>query len=152
MAMTLRRRWAKRPELIGGALQSVLSRLAPQEQLQIVSVAKVWPEVVGEGIARRTEVIGVKFHTAVVKVSGAMWIQELSLMKRDILARLTARLGDDSVRDVRFVVGSLGRRGGPRPRAAVRQTRRALMLPELKDPELQRLFDSLIEAWGRSPR
>ena len=47
-------------------------------------------EIVGETIARRTEIVSLKFHTAVVKVSGAMWIQELNLMKSQILARVTA--------------------------------------------------------------
>jgi hypothetical protein len=33
-----------------------------------------------------------------------------------------------------------------------RDPRKAIALPELKDPELKRAFESLIEAWGRSPR
>jgi hypothetical protein len=33
-----------------------------------------------------------------------------------------------------------------------RGTRQATALPKLKDPELKRAFESLIEAWGRSPR
>jgi predicted nucleic acid-binding Zn ribbon protein len=58
-----------------------------------VRLVRLWPEVVGEMIARRTEVTGLKFHTAVVKVSGAMWIQELNLMKRQILERLRVAMG-----------------------------------------------------------
>ena len=133
-------------------MQSVLERLDPEGHFEIVRLTKVWPEVVGETIARRTEVSQLKFHPAVVQVSRAMWIQELNLMKREILARLIARLGDDSVRDLRFVMGSLSRRGTPRPRLAPRETRKAIALPELKDPLLKRAFESLIEAWGRSPR
>jgi predicted nucleic acid-binding Zn ribbon protein len=145
--------WRKKaPERLGSAMQSVLERLDPEGHFEIVRLTKVWPEVVGETIARRTEVSQLKFHTAVVKVSRAMWIQELNLMKREILARLIARLGDDSVRDLRFVMGSLSRRGTPRPRLAPRETRKAIALPELKDPLLKRAFESLIEAWGRSPR
>jgi predicted nucleic acid-binding Zn ribbon protein len=148
--MSLRRR--KSPERFGDAMQSVLDRLDPEGHFEIVRLTRVWPEIVGEAIARRTEVSQLKFHTAVVKVSGAMWIQELSLMKREILARLVARLGDDSVRDLRFVKGTLSRRGTPRGRLVPRGTRKAIALPELKDPELKRAFESLIEAWGRSPR
>jgi len=148
--MGLRRK--KSPERVGNAMQAVLDRLDPEGHFDIVRLTKLWPEIVGETIARRTEVSQLKFHTAVVKVSSAMWIQELSLMKREILARLIARLGDDSVRDLRFVKGSLSRRGTPRPRVIPRETRKAIALPELKDPELRRAFESLIEAWGRSPR
>ena len=116
-------------------------------------LVQAWPEIVGETIARRTEVVELKFHTAVVRVSGAMWIQELNLLKPEILARLAPRVGDDAVRDLRFVQGRLSRRPArPRLRTVARAPRHAVELPELKDPELRRAFESLIEAWGRAPR
>ena len=98
--------------------------------------------------------VELKFHTAVVRVSGAMWIQELNRsLKPEILARLAARVGDDAVRDLRFVQGRLSRRPArPRLRTVARAPRRAVELPESKDPELRRAFESLIEAWGRAPR
>ncbi len=148
--MAIRQR--KPPERVSGPLKSILDRLDTGNYFAIVRLVKAWPEVVGEQIARRTEVSALKFHTAVIKVSSAMWIQELGLMKRQILERLVAELGDDSVRDLRFVKGTLSRRGTRRPRLVRRETRRSVKLPELKDPELRRAFESLIEAWGRSPR
>lgn len=142
----------KLPERIGGPLLSLIDKLDPRGHFDIVRLAKVWPEVVGEAIARRTAIAGLKFHVAVIKVSNAMWIQELGLMKPEILTRLRAALRNDSVRDIRFVRGALGRRQKPRLRSVPRHTRRAIELPELKDPELKRAFESLIEAWGRAPR
>ena len=140
------------PQQIGGALQEILSRLDSEGHFEIVRLMRLWPGVVGELIARRTEVNGLKFHTAVVKVSGAMWIQELNLMKPQILARLREAMGNDAVRDLRFVSGRLSRRQRPKLRSVPRETRRSIELPELKDPELRRAFESLIEAWGRSSR
>jgi predicted nucleic acid-binding Zn ribbon protein len=142
----------KSPQQIGGALQEILSRLDSEGHFEIVRLMRLWPEVVGEAIARRTEVTGLKFHTAVVKVSGAMWIQELNLMKPQILERLRSAMGNDAVRDLRFVSGRLSRRERPKLRSIPRETRRSVELPELKDPELRRAFESLIEAWGRSSR
>jgi predicted nucleic acid-binding Zn ribbon protein len=142
----------KSPQQIGGALQEILSRLDTEGHFEIVRLMRLWPGVVGEMIARRTEVNGLKFHTAVVKVSGAMWIQELNLMKPQILARLREAMGNDAVRDLRFVSGRLSRRERPKLRSVPRETRRSIELPELKDPELRRAFESLIEAWGRSAR
>jgi hypothetical protein len=133
-------------------LQPILDRIDSEGHFGIVRLMKVWPEVVGENIARRTEVQSLKFHTAVVKVSGAMWIQELNLMKAQILGRLSAELRDDSVRDIRFVQGRLSRRERPKLRAVPRAVRHSVKLPELKDPELRRAFESLIEAWGRASR
>ena len=148
--MSLRRK--KSPERVGDVMQAVLNRLDREGSFEVVRLTKVWPEVVGETIARHTEISHLKFHTAVVKVSRAMWIQELSLMKQQILDRVSAAMGNDSVRDVRFVKGALSRRERPRLRSVPRHTRHAIELPEMKDPELKRAFESLIEAWGRAPR
>ncbi len=142
----------KPPERVGASLQPILDKIDREGAFGIVRLVKAWPEVVGETIARRTEVMSLKFHTAVVKVSGAMWIQELNLMRAQILARITERLGDDSVRELRFVQGRLSRRAHPRLRSVPRATRHSIELPKLKDPELRAAFERLIEAWGRSPR
>jgi len=142
------------PEQIGAAMQPLLDRIDREGHFAIVRLAKAWPEIVGEAIARRTEIVSLKFHTAVVKVSGAMWIQELNLMRSQILARVTQRLGDDVVRELRFVQGRLSRRERPKLRTVSRATttRKSIELPELKDPELREAFERLIEAWGRASR
>jgi len=150
LAMAVRRRRA--PEPIASTLGSIIDRLDSEGHFAIVRLVQAWPEIVGEAIARRTEVIELKFHTAVVRVSGAMWIQELNLMKPQILARLREAIGGDVVRDIRFVQGRMSRRERPRLRAVPRGVRHAIELPELKDPELRRAFERLIEAWGRAPR
>ncbi|HEY6393982.1 MAG TPA: DUF721 domain-containing protein [Candidatus Binataceae bacterium] len=133
-------------------MQPILDRLDAEGHFRIVRLIREWPDLVGQTIARRTEVTSLKFHTAVIKVSGAMWIQELSLMKAQILARISERIGEDVVRDIRFVSGKLGRRPRTKLRAIPRATRHSIKLPELKDPELRRAFESLIEAWGRATR
>jgi hypothetical protein len=146
-------RWRRAPEPIASTLGSIIDRLDSEGHFAIVRLIQAWPEIVGETIARRTEVLELKFHTAVVRVSGAMWIQELNLLKPEILSRLAARVGEDAVRDLRFVQGRLSRRPArPRLRTVARAPRRGVELPELKDPELRRAFESLIEAWGRAPR
>ncbi|HJU28760.1 MAG TPA: DUF721 domain-containing protein [Candidatus Binataceae bacterium] len=146
--MTPRR---KTPHQVGATIQNLLSKLDTEGHFEIVRLIRLWPDIVGDTIARRTEITGLKFHTAVVKVSGAMWIQELNLMKPQILARVREAMGD-GVRDIRFVQGRLSRRERPRLRGVARGVRHSIDLPELKDPELRRAFESLIEAWGRAPR
>jgi hypothetical protein len=133
-------------------MQPLLDRLDSGGQFGIVRLAREWPDLVGETIARRTQVVSLKFHTAVIKVSGAMWLQELNLMKPQILARVRQRVGADIVRELRFVQGRLSRAHPPRLRTVPRATRRAIPVPELKNPELRRAFESLIEAWGRANR
>jgi predicted nucleic acid-binding Zn ribbon protein len=141
-----------KPEPLSVAMQPLIDRLDREGHFGIVRLVKAWPEIVGEQIARRTEIASLKFHLATVKVSGAMWIQELSLMTPQILERIRAHLGDDVVHELRFVRGAISRRKPPRLRTVARAPRHSIQLPELKDPELRRAFESLIEAWGRSHR
>ncbi|HKD68367.1 MAG TPA: DUF721 domain-containing protein [Candidatus Binataceae bacterium] len=142
----------KQPELLGKTLSGVLDALDTRGQFALFRLVRVWPQVAGEAIARHTEVASLKFHTAVVKVSTAMWIQELNLMKRQILTRLIEAMGDDSVRDLRFVKGTLSRQSHPRKAPSKRSVRHSIALPELKDPQLRQAFEDLIEAWGRASR
>src|SRR6267154_6158274 len=137
--MAVRRRRA--PEPIASTLGSIIDRLDSEGHFAIVRLIRAWPEIVGETIARRTEIVSLKFHTAVVKVSGAMWIQELNLMKSQILSRMTERLGADVVRELRFVQGRLSRRERTKLRTVPRAMRKSIDLPELKDPELRAAFE-----------
>ncbi|MBV8054077.1 MAG: DUF721 domain-containing protein [Deltaproteobacteria bacterium] len=148
--MEVRRR--KFFQQIGGTIQDLLAHLDTGGHFDLVRLIRLWPEIVGETIARRTEVISLKFHTVVVKVSTAMWIQELNLMRPQILSRIKAAMRSDAVREIRFVQGRLSRRERKHLRAIGRLARRPIQLPELPDPELRRAFESLIEAWGRAPR
>ena len=135
---------------IASALQPILDRLDIEGEFGLGRLIRAWPEIAGETIARRTEVVSLKFHTAVIKVSGAMWIQELGLMKAQILARVRETVGDDIVRDIRFIAGRLSRKNPPKLKAVPRPTRYAFELPPIRDPELKRAFERLIEAWGRA--
>ncbi|MGH7815720.1 MAG: DUF721 domain-containing protein [Candidatus Binataceae bacterium] len=146
------RHGGKVPERIGAAMQPLIERLDREGHFAIVRLVKAWPDLVGETIARRTEIAALKFHTLTVKVTGAMWIQELNLMKPQILARVTERIGADLVRDLRFVQGRLARPHRAKLRPVPRAPRHSIELPELKDPALRAAFERLIEAWGRSPR
>jgi hypothetical protein len=139
-------------EHIGGPIQDLLANLDTGGHFELVRLIRLWPEVVGATIARRTEISSLKFHTAVVKVSTAMWIQELNLMRPQILSRLNVAMKNDAVREIRFVQGRLSRREHKHLRVLARAPRRPIQLPELADPSLRQAFDNLIEAWGRAPR
>src|SRR5215471_14882022 len=94
---------------IGGTIQDLLSSLDTGAHFELVRLIRLWPEIAGETIARRTEVSSLKFHTAVIRVSTAMWIQELNLMRPQILSRVRMAMRNDAVRDIRFVQGRMSR-------------------------------------------
>jgi len=75
-------------ERIASALQPILDRLDSEGHFGIVRLIQDVARVVGETIARRTEVaIAQVPHRGGEGLGGAMWIQELNLMKMQILSR-----------------------------------------------------------------
>ena len=147
--MTRRRKFFQQ---IGGTIQDLLANFDSGQHFELVRLIRIWPEAVGDTIARRTQITSLKFHTAIVRVSTAMWIQELNLMRPQILSRINTAMHNDAVREIRFVQGRMSRRERNHLRSVGRAARKPIQLPELHDPDLRRTFESLIEAWGRSPR
>lgn len=71
---------------------------------------KRWEEVVGEALAKRSWPDRYDRGTVWVAVEGSGWAQELRMLKRQILDRLTAISGEkDLFKDVRFGVRPLRR-------------------------------------------
>ena len=65
-----------------------------------------WKDVVGEEIARHSEILGLSDGILWVRVEGSVWAQELNLLKGQIQQRLEQQLGEGTVQDVRFHSGS----------------------------------------------
>ncbi len=136
---------------VGGTIQDLLSSLDSGSHFELARLIRLWPGIVGDTIARRTEVSALKFHTAVVRVSNAMWIQELNLMRTHILSRVNEAMRNDAVREIRFVQGRITRRPPKRLRSVPRM-RRKPQLPDFADSQLREAFERLVEAWGRAAR
>jgi hypothetical protein len=69
-------------------------------------VHRVWPEVVGEEVARRSQPGLLRKGRLQVTVADAVWLQQLTMLKPAILARLESHLGSRAVRDIFFTLGT----------------------------------------------
>jgi len=97
----------RRPRPIGEALGRVQSGLTPPGLLAAVQIC--WSETVGEAIAEVTAPVKEREGTVTVHCSDAVWVEELTLIKPDILARLRERFGDGAPTDLRFLLGEIQR-------------------------------------------
>jgi len=61
-----------------------------------------WKEVVGESTAHFSEAIRFRGNTLVVKVSDAMWMQQLSLLKTTILRSYQSKYPALKIKDIYF--------------------------------------------------
>lgn len=88
------------------ALEMTLDRLGLGVGLATVVVHRVWSEVVGEEVARRSQPGLLKNGRLQVTVGDSVWLQQLTMLKPRILAGLESHLGPGVVRDIFFILRS----------------------------------------------
>jgi len=94
----------KGPTHVGNVLASVLEKQGVRKQVERIGVLDLWPEIVGEQLARVTRVKGLDDDALFVEVRSSAWLMELSLMKDEFLGRVNERLGQDSLERIVFVL------------------------------------------------
>jgi hypothetical protein len=96
-------------------MEAWIRRKAQPHRLPLYRVIYRWAQLVGPRIAERTRPVGWHRGTLTVAVASSAWLNELSFMRAELLERINAELGKDTVRTLRLVTADLP---PPRPRAA----------------------------------
>ncbi|NCO37736.1 MAG: hypothetical protein COZ06_25600 [Armatimonadetes bacterium CG_4_10_14_3_um_filter_66_18] len=84
-------------DLLGTALSPELER-----RMRCRQVVRRWPELVGAEIAKAAQPQALRGSTLFVTTSSAVWTNELTLLKPQILEKLNAALGEALIRDLVF--------------------------------------------------
>ena len=63
---------------------------------------EIWPKVVGEKIANKTEANYINNGILFVKVFNSTWRQELQFQKKDIIEKLNKEIKEKIVREIKF--------------------------------------------------
>ncbi len=87
------------PRPLAAALSALTSRLEPVGTL--AAVQRVWPEVVGDAIARGARPVAEREGVVQVACEDAVWASELELMGPSLVASLNAAIGGERVSAVR---------------------------------------------------
>jgi predicted nucleic acid-binding Zn ribbon protein len=87
---------------IDGPLKDLLTRLRLDEPLLGWQAVGLWDEVVGERVAARARATSFREGTLYVSVENAVWMTELSYLRRQMAEELNRRLGAEVVREIRF--------------------------------------------------
>jgi predicted nucleic acid-binding Zn ribbon protein len=67
----------------------------------------LWSEVVDAKIGRNTEAVKITDHTLYVETSSSAWAQELSFLKKTIIARFNDKAGEAAITDIKFKAAGL---------------------------------------------
>lgn len=98
-----------RPEPVGGAVRALFERLGIAEQVERARAVGEWDEIVGPRIAEATGDVRVDGDTLFVEVESASWMQELNMMRHEILRRLNAGRERGRVEKIVFLQGGRSR-------------------------------------------
>jgi predicted nucleic acid-binding Zn ribbon protein len=95
------------------AVQDVLALHGISDEVRRQRVLTEWADLVGSKIAARTRPFGITERTLVIEVASSAWVQELTMLRPQILLGLIERLGNPRLfDDIKF---RLAGRGGSRP-------------------------------------
>jgi len=95
-----------------GSILSDVIREHPLAKLKALArLRAAWTETVGEAVAAHALPVDLREGTLIVEVDGSVWMQQLSFLKPQMVARLK---GQD-VTDIRFVLRRTPGAGAKRP-------------------------------------
>ncbi len=89
-------------EPLGAALDDLVHGLGIREKLQEYDAVVYWEQAVGVQIAKMTTATRITQGTLFVQVKTSTWRNELTLRKKEIIAKLNTFVGADIVKDIRF--------------------------------------------------
>ncbi len=96
---------SKQPQPLGKVLENFLRGSALQEGLERQGALTAWPEIVGPEIAAHSWAEALQDGVLRVRVESSVWAQELAMLERRIIAEFESRMGQGSVREIRFHSG-----------------------------------------------
>ena len=136
---------------IGEILRDQLHSRGWENKLEEQKVFSVWAEAVGDQVAEKATPRSIEKGRLTVVVSNPVWAQQLSLMKRDLLKKISKTIGEGLVKDLYFVSGTIQRETPspekpplklipPDPETIAEIEREA---SSISDPSLRRAFRNL---------
>ena len=93
------------PRRIDSLLAEALRGTKLAEGLERQGALTAWPQIVGAQVAQHSRAEALEDGILWVRVDSSVWAQELSLLERTIIRAFTERLGEGSVREIRFHSG-----------------------------------------------
>lgn len=106
-----KRKRKREPVPVREALAGFLSQAGLQRRLDERRLVAVWPDVVGEKIARFSRALDYEDGVLLLEADNAVWRQELTLLVPGIIIKYNDLFGAGTVREIRW------RRGPTRGRA-----------------------------------
>jgi len=91
------------PKHIGESLKAWAKDMGFEKKLNQVQLVRMWPDIVGENIAKISHAERVFEGILYVKVHSMTWRTELQFQKQKIMQRIEKNVGKNIIKDIRFM-------------------------------------------------
>jgi len=143
----------RRPAVVSDLLAALLRGTPAEKRLKEGNIWLVWDEAVGSTIAAHAQPAAFRDGTLTLTVDSAPWMQQLTFLKRDLIAKVNDELGEGLVKDVYMKAGKVSsgkpveQPKTPKRRELSENERKwvAEQSESLTDPELRAVFESLMK-------
>ena len=92
---------------LGNVLQSILKKHNIFFDSEEQRLLEVWQKAVGPNISVQTRPDKLKRNTLFVKVSSSVWMQQLHILKQEIIEKINELLGKELIKNVHFSIGEI---------------------------------------------
>lgn len=141
----------RRPASVTDLLGSILRGTPAEMRLKEGRIWEVWDEAVGSKIAKHVQPVAFREGTLTLHVDSAPWLQQLTYLKKDLIAKVNEALDEELVKELQMKAAKV-RSTAAKPQEPVK--RRKLTEDEqtwikeqaeaVDDPELRAVFERLI--------
>ena len=99
----MKRPW-KQPETTGDILKKGLPKWDFGPTLLRYEVVEKWPDLVGPQIAAKSRATGLQGDILLIEVDHPAWVQELNLLKPQLLFKIGRDFPKSGVKNIRFSI------------------------------------------------
>jgi predicted nucleic acid-binding Zn ribbon protein len=93
---------SKRFLYLGHILEDFLQQWGLQKEIMLYRLTEHWAEVVGHQIASHTAPESIRFHTLILSVDSAPWMNQLLFFRKEIIEKTNRFLKTPLIREVYF--------------------------------------------------
>ncbi len=140
---------------VASVLAGLAHRLGLESKLLETRLHRQWSEIVGQQIAAHTRPDQIRFKKLYVYVQHSVWLQQLTYLKPDLLAKINATAGESLVSDLVLRIGDFGSDSSPVDQCASEPAQRiepppavqadaAYHAQAVRDPDLRKHFAAVM--------
>lgn len=90
---------------VGEIIPNVIKSIGLKKKYEQIQIMDDWNEIVGYRISEKARPIEVRRGVLRVGVESSAWMNELQLIKPELMGKIENRFGRNKIKDIRFCLG-----------------------------------------------